>query len=323
MPPKTARMCVTALTMSPVPASPFVRIIAAPSPIRRSASPRLCSRTRMEAGAISLYSRIALLAQVVDVFHTESGPEAALAEARVRAGTWFDPHLVAALDEVALMPGFWAAVQSASIDEFVMALEPRSLTRIADEDYLDAIAAGFAQVVDAKSPYTSGHSDRVALFADMIAEEMGLSAERRRWLKRAALLHDIGKLGVPNTVLDKPGKLDAAEWEAIKAHPGLGEAILSRISVFRDLAVIAGAHHEKLDGTGYPRGISGEQIELETRIVTVADIFDALTAERPYRGPLPVAKAFEIMTEGAGVSVDETCLASLKRAIQKLERAAA
>ena len=86
-----------------------------------------------------------------------------------------------------------------------------------DEDYLDDIAAAFAQVVDSKSPYTSGHSDRVTLFTDMIAEELAFSAEQRRWLKRAALLHDIGKLGVSNAILDKPGKLDDAEWD-VDAH---------------------------------------------------------------------------------------------------------
>ena len=86
---------------------------------------------------------------------------------------------------------------------------------------------------------------------------MGLSPERRRWLKRAALLHDIGKLGVSNTILDKPGKLDGAEWEAMKRHAAYSEAILSRIAAFKDLAAIAGAHHERLDGKGYPRGLNG------------------------------------------------------------------
>src|SRR6202044_3859745 len=95
-------------------------------------------------------------------------------------------------------------------------------------EYLDDIAAAFAQVVDSKSPYTSGHSERVTLFTDLIAEQMGLSNEHRRWLKRAALLHDIGKLGVSNSILDKPGKLDADEWVAMKRNTTLGETILAR-----------------------------------------------------------------------------------------------
>ena len=124
-----------------------------------------------------------------------------------------------------------------------------------DEDYLDDIAAAFAQVVDSKSPYTSGHSERVTLFTDMIAEQLEFGAEQRRWLKRAALLHDIGKLGVSNAILDKPGKLDDAEWEIMRMHSAHSEAILSRIGAFSELAPIAGAHHERLDGKGYPRGL--------------------------------------------------------------------
>ncbi|WP_354043129.1 HD-GYP domain-containing protein [Devosia sp. UYZn731] len=272
---------------------------------------------------ISLYARIALLAQVADVFHTQAGPAAALAEVQLRAGSWFDPALVMAFGLVDDQPGFWAMLSSDTLSEAVIALEPAALTRHVDEDYLDDIAAGFAQVIDAKSPFTGGHSDRVALFADMIAEELGFTPQRRRWLKRAALLHDIGKLGVSNSVLDKPGKLDDDEWAAIKQHPALGETILSRIAAFQDLAVIAGAHHERLDGKGYPRGLGETELGLETRIVTTADIFDALTADRPYRGPLPVSKAFEIMTEGLGISIDPLCLDALQRGIAQMERSAA
>lgn len=272
---------------------------------------------------ISLYARIALMAQVVDVFHTEAGVAAARAEIRSRSGTWFDPALIEAFDVVERQSGFWTMLGSDRLSMAVIALEPATLTRQVDEEYLDDIAAGFAQVIDAKSPFTGGHSDRVALFADMIAEELGFSIQRRRWLKRAALLHDIGKLGVPNSVLDKPGKLDDDEWAAIKQHPALGETILSRITAFQDLAVIAGAHHERLDGKGYPRGIGETDLRLETRIVTAADIFDALTADRPYRGPLPVSKAFEIMTEGVGISIDPACLTALRRGIERMEQSSA
>ena len=174
-------------------------------------------------------------------------------------------------------------------------------------------------MIDFKSPYTSGHSERVTLFTDMIAEEMGFSAGRRRWLKRAALLHDIGKLGVSNTILDKPGKLDAAEWEAMKSHAAYTEAILSRIAAFKDLAPIAGAHHERLDGKGYPRGLKGDEIALETRIISTADVFDALTADRPYRAAMPVTKALAILAEGLGTATDAECFRALCRALQKVD----
>ncbi|MFT3733522.1 MAG: HD-GYP domain-containing protein [Rhodocyclaceae bacterium] len=188
-----------------------------------------------------------------------------------------------------------------------------------DDDYLDDIAAAFGQVVDAKSPYTSGHSARVALYTDMIAESLGLGPERRRWLKRGALLHDVGKLGVSNAVLDKPGKLDSVEWAAVQRHAAYTEAILSRIEAFAELARIAGAHHEKLDGSGYPRGIKGDQIDLETRIITTADIFDAITAERPYRGATPIPRTLEIMAGTVGSAIDPDCFDALKKALARLD----
>jgi putative nucleotidyltransferase with HDIG domain len=178
-------------------------------------------------------------------------------------------------------------------------------------------------VIDSKSPYTSGHSERVTLFTDLIAEQLGLPHERRRWLKRAALLHDIGKLGASNSVLDKPAKLDDDEWAAMKMHTVYSEQILSRIAAFSDMAAIAAAHHERLDGKGYPRGLQGNEIAPETRIITVADIFDALTADRPYRAAMPVSKALEIMTRDVGSAIDAACFAALRGALRKLDDAAA
>lgn len=272
---------------------------------------------RLAGDAIPVYSRIALLAQVIDVFHTEGGPAAAMREARSRAGAWFDPRLVAALEAVAADPGFWSTLGAADLDARVFALEPAGHAVPLDDDYLDDIAAAFGQVVDAKSPYTSGHSTRVALYTDMIGEALGLSPQRRRWLKRGALLHDVGKLGVSNSVLDKAGALDRDEWEAVRQHAEFTETILGRIAAFRELAAIAGAHHERLDGTGYPRGLAAEEIRLETRIITTADIFDAITAERPYRAAIPVPKALEMMEKTVGSALDPECFAALKRAMQE------
>jgi HD-GYP domain-containing protein (c-di-GMP phosphodiesterase class II) len=264
---------------------------------------------------IPVYARIALMAQVVDVFQTAKGAGAAMREVESRAGGWLDPTLCAAFVRVASREEFWATLRSDDLQQAIFALEPAQRSTLVDEDYLDDIAAAFAQVIDSKSPYTSGHSERVTLFADLIAEQMGLAAARRRWLKRAALLHDIGKLGVSNSILDKPGKLDEAEWEAMKQHAAHSETILARIAAFGDLAGVAGAHHERLDGKGYPRGLTGDQIVLETRIITTADIFDALTADRPYRAAMPVTKALGIMADMVGTQIDADCLAALRRAI--------
>jgi len=275
---------------------------------------------RLKGEDIPLYSRIALMAQVVDVFHTESGRESALKEVRARSGQWFDPRLVAAFEAAARSNAFWTTLAGPDIERAVTALlaDGPDQQYVLDDDYLDDIAAAFGQVVDAKSPYTSGHSERVALYTDMIAESLGLSGERRRWLKRGALLHDVGKLGVSNSVLDKAGKLDAEEWEAVKKHAHYTETILGSIGAFRELAAIAGAHHEKLDGTGYPRGLAGDAIPIETRIITTADIFDAITAERPYRGAIPVPQALEIMRKTVGTALDADCFEALVRAVERV-----
>ena len=270
--------------------------------------------------SIPIHARIALMAQVIDVFQTTNGIDAARQEVTRRSGTWFDPDLVAAFERVAAKSDFWDSLRSEGLQDSLFTLEPARSVVTVDEDYLDDIATAFAKVIDSKSPYTAGHSERVTLFTDLIAEQLGLDDERRRWLKRAALLHDIGKLGVSNTILDKPGKLDADEWAAMKMHAAYTETILSRIAAFGDLAAVAGAHHERLDGKGYPHGLKANQIALESRIITVADIFDALTAERPYRAAMPVSKALAIMVDMIDTAIDEDCFDALRRALAQVDQ---
>jgi len=272
----------------------------------------------LKGEAIPVYARIALLAQVVDVFHTAEGRAAALAEVRSRSGSWFDPRLVAAFERVSATDAFWNTLKSPELDQILYTMEPPEHIVAIDDDYLDDIATAFGQVVDSKSPYTSGHSSRVALYTDIIAEEMGLTPERRRWLRRGAMLHDVGKLGVSNTVLDKAGALDREEWAEVRQHAAYTESILSRIGAFAELARIAGAHHERLDGGGYPRGLKADQIDMETRIITTADIFDAITAERPYRGAIPVPQALEMMEKTVGTAIDGRCLDALKRGLARV-----
>ncbi len=273
---------------------------------------------RLKGEAIPVLSRIALLAQVVDVFNVSDGADAACWEVEDRCGSWFDPAVVSAFRRCAADPAFWEQLSAPSLEAAVFALEPGRFVVPLDEDYLDEIAIAFGQVVDAKSPYTAGHSARVALYTEGIAAELGLDEQRRRWLRRAALLHDMGKLGVSNAVLDKPGKLDEDEWAAVKRHAQYTESILSRIDAFGELAQVAGAHHERLDGRGYPRGLQAAEISLETRIITTADIFDAITAERPYRGAVPVAKTLAIMREEVDKAIDARCLAALERIVDSL-----
>jgi HD-GYP domain-containing protein (c-di-GMP phosphodiesterase class II) len=265
--------------------------------------------------AIPLYARIALLAQVIDVFHTLGGRAAALQELRRRAGSWFDPALVRTMESVASMPEFWTMLASAQVEAAVFAMEPGSGGVALDDDYLDDIAAAFGQIVDSKSPFTSGHSARVADVVEAIGQRLGLAPARRRWLRRGALLHDLGKLGVSNSILDKPGKLDAEEWASMRQHAEHTRAILSRIGAFSELAEVAGAHHERLDGAGYPRGLKADEITLETRIITTADIFDAISADRPYRAAVPIPQTLAMMGETVGSAIDPLCFEALKQVV--------
>lgn len=272
----------------------------------------------LKENAIPLSANVALLAQVIDIFHIERGQQAALEEVRNRAGKWFDPKLVEAFFEVQTDTEFWDALKSEDLEGLVFALPPAAKSEVVDEDYLDEIAAAFSDVVDAKSPYTADHSNRVTLYSDMIAKELGLSEPHRRWLRRAAMLHDLGKLSVSNQILDKPGKLDETEWLSIKAHPLHSEKILEHVTAFNDIAPVAGAHHERLDGKGYPYGLSGDEICLEVRILTVADVFDALSAERPYRAAMPIEKALAIIDEDVGAAFDPDCVDALKSGLKHL-----
>lgn len=274
---------------------------------------------RLAGERIPVNARIALMAQVVDVFHTVGGAEAALEEIDKRSGSWFDPALVKAFREASRQPGFWETLASDAIAQAVFTQEPAQCSVELTEVYLDDIAEAFGQIVDAKSPYTAGHSARVAAYTDILAVRLGLPDERRRWLRRGALLHHLGKLGVSNTVLDKPGKLDGDEWAAVQRHAAYTEEILGRMDAFGELARIAGAHHERLDGKGYPRGISADQICLETRIITTADIFDAISSERPYRGAIPVGRTLEMMQEHVDTAIDPRCFNALCSARDQLE----
>lgn len=271
----------------------------------------------LAGSAIAREARVALVAQVVDVFHQTGGPAAARAEVRARRGTWFDPRIVDAFETIAAAPAFWEALAAPDPEPRVLGLAPALRVRRLDGAGLDAVAGAFAQVIDAKSPFTAGHSERVAFWADLVAEELGFPALRRAWLKRAALLHDIGKLGVSNTILDKPGKLDDAEWRIMRNHPRESERILARIGAFDGLARVAGAHHERLDGRGYPYGLGGDAIGLDTRVLSVADVFDALTADRPYRAGMPVETALGILRADVGAAFDGDCVAALERALAR------
>lgn len=266
--------------------------------------------------AIPLGARIALLAQVADVFFMALGAAAAREEVARRSGGWIDPALARAFLALSNAPEFWTALGDAGLAAELAALEPAHQRVPVDEAYLDDVATAFGQVIDAKSPYTGGHSERVGLFADKVAAQLGLDPAARRRLARSAMLHDVGKLGVSSRILEKPGALDDDEWDEMRAHAALTTDILSRVGAFSEMAMIAGSHHERLDGKGYPLGLDASMIALETRIITVADFFDALTADRPYRAAMSVERALDIMAGEVGSALDPRCFDALKAAVE-------
>lgn len=257
---------------------------------------------------IPLLARIACLAQTLEVFSTTFGLGPAYEMLRARSGRWFDPELVRVAHSFRQDDAFWYSARE-SPHATLLGLDVEAATQPATEERLDSVCQAFAQIVDAKSHFTGEHSSRVCDVTLEIADGLGIVGQRRTTLRRAALLHDIGKLAVPNTILDKNGKPTADEWACIRRHPYHTQKILSQISGFERLTEIAAAHHERLDGRGYFRGLDAGDLDLDMRALAVADVFDALSAERPYRGALPPAEVFAILDRDA---LDPDCIAVLK-----------
>lgn len=254
----------------------------------------------LSAEAIPLLARIALIAQSVEIFLSAHDSSAALEMVRQRRGTWFDPRLA---DQVLTWHAdreWWRNLLASSVAERVVATEPGAEPQVVDADGLDRIARAFAEIIDAKSPFTFRHSTKVADYATAVAEIMGFDAVQIRRIYRAGLLHDIGKLGISNRILDKNGPLTVEERTEIERHPIYSWEILRRVAAFHDFADPAVLHHEKLDGSGYPWRRSADQLEPAARILAVVDIFEALTADRPYRAGMPAARALELLHEQAG-----------------------
>jgi HD-GYP domain-containing protein (c-di-GMP phosphodiesterase class II) len=239
-------------------------------------------------------ARLVNLADVVEVYHGMGGVAAAVEVARQRSGTQFDPDLVEAfcahaeelfveLDEVPA----WTAVVTA---------EP-SLARPLSESELDAALEAVADFTDVKSPYTIGHSRAVADLAGAAAAGLGLSGDDVRHVRRAGLLHDLGRVGVPNSIWDKVGRLGVAEQERIRLHPYLTGRTLASSPGLAPLGEVAAQHHERLDGSGYPRGLRGDGLGVAGRLLAAADMYCTKTEPRPHRPVLPATQAASTLRE--------------------------
>lgn len=268
--------------------------------------------------AIPPLARILGIAQTVEVFFSAHGVHAAYDIAAARKGTWFEPALVDALFAFRADTLFWNELAGEGALSDVALYEPADRVVLATNDRLNRVAEAFARVIDAKSPWTCRHSAGVADIAGRIGRRMDLPAKTLRELRRAALLHDLGKLGISNLILDKPGKLTDDELAVMRRHPEQTARILERVSCLGHLAHAAAAHHERLDGRGYPRGLDAAALPLEARILCVADICDALRSSRPYRPGMPPERVLEIMARDAGTGLDPGVLEAMRAVLEEI-----
>jgi HD-GYP domain-containing protein (c-di-GMP phosphodiesterase class II) len=183
-----------------------------------------------------------------------------------------------------------------------------------DRTYLQFVET-MAQALDARDPYTAGHSLRVAEYSRALALAMGLSSEAAETIHVASQLHDIGKIGIPDAVLLKPGRLTPEEYGLIKLHPQIGRKILEKVARFEELLPVVELHHENHDGSGYPYGLKGHNVPIEARIVHVADSFDAMTTTRSYRGALSLRAAIQEIERNAGSQFDPVAAKAFLRLI--------
>src|SRR3954447_5560263 len=237
---------------------------------------------------IGLPARLVNLADVVAVFHRTGGVDAAVAVARERRGTQFDPALVDVFcaDAPQVLEGIHDVIAWPAVIDAEPALEI-----VLSDEALESALEAIADFTDLKSPWTIGHSRGVADLAHAAAASYGLSDDDARLVRRAALVHDLGRLGVSNAIWDKRGALTAAEVERVRMHPYLTERMLASSAALAPLGAIAVQHHERLDGSGYPARLTGDAMTPPGRLLAAADAYQAMTQPRPHRDALAADEA--------------------------------
>lgn len=269
--------------------------------------------------AIPLLARIINVAQSIEGPLKREGLEAAESLLTARRGQWFDPTLADATVELLRDDQLRALLVSAEASAHVIGLEPAARARRVDDDGLDAVALAFADIVDAKSRYTGGHSRRVGDIARTVGAQLGFGVDEGRSVHRAGLLHDLGMLGVSSRILDKCGKLTKAERAEIEHHSVHTMEVLRQVSVFADLAMPAALHHEKLDGSGYPFGRKDDEIGLAARVIAVAEVFVSSVENRAHRTGVTVDQALEILHAQRGLWLDEGVIDALAASVEQQE----
>jgi len=245
---------------------------------------------KLKGDSISISSRIANVGGTAALFDRLGGPELALEAVRRRGGASIDPQAA----DVFLRDGDAILRDVAGSDRWraVLEAEPKP-NRFIPDDEVDGVAAAFGDLADLKSPSLVGHSGGVAILAEDAGRVLGLTAAELVMLRRAALLHDIGRVAISSSIWGKPGSLTTAEWEQVRLHPYHTERVLLRSPALAPLAQVAGTHHERVDGSGYQRGIRGSSLTTAAKVLAAADAYQAMTQRRPYRDALSERRAAE------------------------------
>ncbi|MBK7899590.1 MAG: HD domain-containing protein [Azonexus sp.] len=261
----------------------------------------LSEETALAANCIYLADRVDILtlASLKDNANVLLGIDETRRRVAERRGSWFHPDLVDAFFDLARSEAFWFRLEGDQVAGYAAGwLEHGDQGEIAFAE-LRSLFHIFSVIVDAKSSFTSKHSDAVARLARFLGERIGLDQRRCELLELAGLLHDLGKLRIPDEYLEKPGKLTAEEYAIVRRHSFDTYNVLKNIRGLEEVALWAAQHHERVDGSGYPYHLRRDSLSLEARIVAVADVFQALEQHRPYRAPLPPGEILSILREEA------------------------
>lgn len=282
-----------------------------------------------EIDGIELLQRVKAIDPKMKMIMVTAYPEIDLAVNAMKLGAYDFIIKPADLDLIVL--SVRKALESKRLEEEIEAYQNRleelveertiklqQALRTLKKAHLDSVKV-LAEAIDAKDPYTRGHSDRVKRMSLSIAKEMGFSEEKLESLEYGALLHDIGKIGIKDEILQKQGPLNGEEYQYIKEHPLIGVKIVEGVEFFRDKIPIIRHHHEYYDGSGYPDGLAGEAIPIEARIISLPDAFDAMTSARPHRGVMPLQDVLEELERCKGRQFDPRVLdIFLQKKIYKL-----
>jgi HD-GYP domain-containing protein (c-di-GMP phosphodiesterase class II)/DNA-binding CsgD family transcriptional regulator len=244
--------------------------------------------------AIAITARVVNLADVLAVFHRLGGSDAAVEVARERRGTQFDPDLVDLVTREAAL--LFAEVEEAATWDAIVDAEPAPSAPLTAEQ-LDQALEAIGDFTDLKSPYTLGHTRSVTALTVNAAESLGWPAAEMAHLRRAAMLHDVGRLGVSNAIWDKPGPLSASEAERVRLHPYLTERMLASSPALAALGVTAAQHHERVDGSGYPRNLGGDSMTAPGKLLAAADAYAGKLEPRPHRHALAPAEAAQYLRD--------------------------